>query len=611
MIASCVELLWGIEKGSVGETAQCILPRVTLFLGSCAFALTSTPIFDYWVACNPVVKKVSQSLCQLCETHAAFAMSSCHSWKNTKLLLVCAAQELPDEPQAGGVGAPVGPDAGNLGGPGPHANPNPVRDPHEGDALPATAEPSALLSLHMYADTSEAESRGTAAPDAQGPGNGASQPGAPVGADTLAAGSQRPAAAEEGCLDRPARGAPGGNVPGAAECGPAAGQQSAVGDAVQRAGAGMADALVAAGTPTPEPLGGELLDDGTGVGGNETAAGCQPASGDQQEAHGHGPLGVASAAKEEVALEEALEGPPERITLGGDLQGAPGPAQEQPAVCAAAAAVGSHARTAAPGLSLAGMAADLDGRSAEGALAGDAEPGSVQGGDRGGSFGAAPGAEGGATAAIDRAGGGQGLAEADAAAPVANALAASALSAKAAGVMGEAREAASCAGQEQGMGDGRSAGAPAGGAGPEAAVQNGVDPAAGACAGAPAEPELTASASGAAVQRFQAEATAAHASGGDAIGATQGGLLPGAPAAQGTAGEAAKPSVGGVTPAAHPPMPPEDVRAIVAKLVHFIKVRRRGRPLHFYTATCMCAAAARTNDPEARTMCPVDVRGLC
>ena len=87
------------------------------------------------------------------------------------------------------------------------------------------------------------------------------------------------------------------------------------------------------------------------------------------------------------------------------------------------------------------------------------------------------------------------------------------------------------------------------------------------------------------MQHLQAGTAAAHASGGVAKGATQGGLLPGALAAQRAAEEAAKPSLGG-----EPTMPPEDVRAIVAKLVPFIKVRRRGRPLPFYTAACMCAA---------------------
>lgn len=528
--------------------------------------------------------------------------------KSTKLLLVCTAQELPDEPRMDGVGAVVGPGAGNPGGSGPQPNPNPVRDPHNGDAPPATAESSALLSLHMYADASDAESRGPAAPDAQGPGNGAAPPGASMRADTLAAGSQGSAAAEEGFLDRPSREAPGGAMPGAAECGRAAGQQSAVGDAVTSAGAGVADAPLAGGTPTTEPPGQELLD-GTG----EATAYCQPASGGEQAAHGHGPLGVASAAEEAAALEEA----PERFAAGGDLEGAPGPAQERPADCAAAAAADSHMRSAAPGPSLAGMAADLDGRSAEGALAGDAEPASEQGAGRGGSSGAAPGAEGDGTAAVDQAGGGQVLAEAGAGALAAKALAAPALSMEGAGILHEAEQAASYVGREQGTGDGRSTGAPAGASGPEGAAQDGTEPAADARAGAPGEPGSSASASGAAVQSLQAGAAAAHASGGGRTGPTQGELLPGAPAAQRAAGEAAKPSVGGESPAAHqgdPPMPPEDVRAIVAKLVPFIKVRRRGRPVPFYSAACMCAAAARTDDPEARPMChacSVDVRGLC
>ena len=502
------------------------------------------------------------------------------------------------------MGAPVRPGAGKPGGSGPQPSPSPVRDPDKVDAPLATAQPSALLSLHMYADTSDAESRGSAAPDAEDPGNGAALPGAPVGTDTLAAESQGPAAAEEGRLDGPSREAPGGSVPGAAECGPVAVPQGAHADAVQSSGAGVADGPVAAGIPTTAPPDQELLDE-TGV-----AIADQPGFGEQQAAHGHGLLGVASATGEEVAL----EGAPERFTSEGDLQGAPGLAPEEHAKHVAAAAAGSYARSAAPGPPLAGMAADLGERSAEEALAGDAEPASVQGTDRGGCDGAAPGAGGDGAAAVDQAGRGQGLAEAGAGALADDALAASAPSAEGAGVMGEAEQAASCVGQEQGIGGGRSTGAPAGGSGPEGAVHNGMKLAADACAGAPGESGSSASASGAAVQSLQAGVAAAHASCGGAMGATQGELLPSAPAAQRAAGEAAKPSVGGETPAAHQgdsPLPPEDVRAIVAKLVPFIKVRRWRRPLPFYTAACMCAATARADDPEARAMCPVDVRGLC
>ena len=393
-------------------------------------------------------------------------------------------------------------------------------------------------------------------------------------------------------------------MPGAAECGPVAVPHGAHGDAVRSSGAGVADGPVAAGVPTTAPPDQALLDE-TGA-----AVADQPGFGEQQAAHGRGPLGAASAAGEAAALEGARE----RFTSEGDLQGAPGLAQEEHAEHVAAAAAGSYARSAAPGPPPAGMAADLGERSAEEALAGGAVPASVQGAERGGCDGAAPGAGGDGAAAEDQAGRGQGLAETGAGALADDALAASAPSAEGAGVAGEAEQAASCVGQEQGIGGRRSSGAPAGGSGPEGAVHNGTKPAAGACAGAPGEPASSASASGAAVQSVQAGVAAAHASCGGAMGATQGESLPSAPAAQRAAGEAAKPPVGGETPAAHQggsPLPPEDVRAIVAKLVPFIKVRRRRRPLPLYTAACMCAAAARADDPEARTMCPVDVRGLC
>ena len=515
--------------------------------------------------------------------------------------LLCAVQELPGEPQLSRAAAAVGPRAGSFGKSRSEPGLDPALNPREGAAALAAAGPSALQSLRMYVDAPDAESQGSA-PDEQGSGNGAALPGQPMGAGVLGAGSQGPAAAEEGLCEwrAPSRGADvGARVPGADGGGPAPGQAGARGGTMPSVGAGGPDGPLAAGPPSTE------LPDAAGAAGSESAAERQPA----------GPPGLQAAAAEE--LKGGPEPAPEALPVAAEVP-----------VTRAADAAGSHAPSAEPGPSAASMPDEL-GRSGEGAmLAGGARAASVQGADRGVGSGAAPGADasgadarGEGEAAVDQAGGGQVLAEADAGARAASASAAGARDSEGGGIL-EARQAASDAGPEQGTCDGRFTGAAASGSPPDGSVQERMQPAAHARPEAPADESggsgVRAPANSAAAQSMPARAAAAQAVGGGPQGASEGDLLPsapaGAPAAQGAAiGVAAK---GGETPGMHQgdlPMPPQDVRAIVAKLVPFIKVRGRGSPLPLYTPACMGAAAACTDDPEARPMwlCPVDVRELC